>query len=249
MAADDKKNGAQRLHPNRSQTVAICLCAQDVIKTSTAIALAGMVAHLSYQGITRYALIEVRTSLGPHAMRNMAVKQALHYKTDWLLMLDSDMKFPHDTLARLLDRDVDIVGASYPKRVAPHDMLYRLLPGTKEVRVAGGLLEVEGIPGGCLLIRTSVFRQMAAPYFACPIYVEDEPVPAYLQPLMKDAERGHPIGEDYYFCAKARAAGLKVWLDVDLTYEMGHIGEQTWYVTSEAEDEQSGKASVGRPVG
>ena len=34
------------------------------------------------------------------------------------------------------------------------------------------------------------------------------------------------IGDDYAFCLKARRFGYKVWCDFDLTYMIGHIGEQ-----------------------
>lgn len=35
------------------------------------------------------------------------------------------------------------------------------------------------------------------------------------------------MSEDYNFCRKARKAGITVWCDLDLTFQLGHIGEQT----------------------
>jgi hypothetical protein len=32
--------------------------------------------------------------------------------------------------------------------------------------------------------------------------------------------------EDYQFCGKALKAGYRIWCDMDLTYEIGHLGSQ-----------------------
>jgi hypothetical protein len=40
---------------------------------------------------------------------------------------------------------------------------------------------------------------------------------------------GKHMGEDYNFCLKAQRYGFQVWCDLDLSFELGHIGEQTIY--------------------
>lgn len=37
---------------------------------------------------------------------------------------------------------------------------------------------------------------------------------------------GRTMSEDYNFCRKVQAAGYKIWCDLDLTYQMAHVGEQ-----------------------
>lgn len=37
---------------------------------------------------------------------------------------------------------------------------------------------------------------------------------------------GRTMSEDYNFSRKAKMHGLRIWCDLDLTYEMGHVGEQ-----------------------
>jgi hypothetical protein len=39
------------------------------------------------------------------------------------------------------------------------------------------------------------------------------------------------MGEDYNFCAKAQKYGFEVWCDIDLSFELGHIGEQTVFLS------------------
>jgi hypothetical protein len=36
----------------------------------------------------------------------------------------------------------------------------------------------------------------------------------------------HTMSEDYNFCRKAQRAGFEIFCDLDLTFQMGHIGEQ-----------------------
>lgn len=38
---------------------------------------------------------------------------------------------------------------------------------------------------------------------------------------------GKYMGEDYNFCMKAQRFGFQVWCDLDVSFDLGHIGEQT----------------------
>lgn len=38
---------------------------------------------------------------------------------------------------------------------------------------------------------------------------------------------GKYMGEDYNFCLKAQRYGFKVWCDLDVSFDLGHIGETT----------------------
>lgn len=86
---------------------------------------------------------------------------------DYMFFIDSDMKLPPDALLRLLKHNVDIVGATYNKRVPPFETLGRLKgPKPSEEDLAkGGLREAEQLPGGCLLIKMSVFDKITWPWF------------------------------------------------------------------------------------
>jgi hypothetical protein len=237
-------------HPHH---VAIGMLCGDQIQTDTAMCLAAMTLNLRSGGI-----FHVRNSLVPSG-RNMMVDAAQRMGAGWLLMLDSDMVFPIGTLSHLLARGKDIVGATYPKRIPPHDLNYKLLPGSPErVELASGVLEVAGLPAGVLLINMAVFDKLEKPYFQTPAIkfdahrhiveaVTGAPLPRALEHYVNPAFTPGIVGEDYFFCAMARAAGFKVWLDVDLSSQIGHIGQQTWFPQTHAESEAHGQVSVGVP--
>lgn len=135
---------------------------------------------------------------------------ALERAVDHLLFLDSDMVFPRETLRRLLAHDLDIVGATYTKRVPPYPTLGALLPDAPRERIDQGLVEMLHLPTGCLLIRASVFQDLSKPWFR----------------FETDEEAGVIRGEDYVFCERARAAGHRVWCDLVLSHDIGHLGQR-----------------------
>ena len=221
--------------------VVIAMVAQDQMQTDTAMCLAAMCLQLKAGG-----LLSVKSSIIPTG-RNMAVDGARKLGAEWILFLDSDVTFPSATLTHLLSRGKDIVGATYPKRVPPHNLLYRLLPQDDRIEVADGVVEVMGLPGGCLLVNMKVFDKLTKPYFQTPGFSIGQEIPKALQEYVTPADVPEIMGEDYFFCAMARAAGFKIWLDVNLTEQIGHIGQQIWFPQTYAEQEPHGKPSAGVP--
>lgn len=49
---------------------------------------------------------------------------------------------------------------------------------------------------------------------------------------------GNYMGEDYNFCLKAQRYGFQVWCDLDLSLELGHIGETTVYLGNLSQNEE-----------
>jgi GT2 family glycosyltransferase len=89
-----------------------------------------------------------------------------------------------------------------------------------------GLQEVGSIGTGIMLIKRRVFEGMSEPWFDMPW----------------QTTRGY-MGEDVFFCRKARELGFKVYIDHDVSHEIGHIGTfefghpHTWIVKEEMEKE------------
>jgi hypothetical protein len=149
--------------------------------------------------------------------RNIIVKQFMdHFSGDWLVFIDDDQVFASDLLMRLLvhlrDERVDIVvplilrkGPSNLPALACEsaDGLEQLVLTTQR-----GLLPVDAAGTGVMLIRRRVFERVKGP-----VWFETHGSPM-------DAPYGQ-IGEDYYFCLKARRAGCGVFCDFD-TF-VGHI--------------------------
>lgn len=199
--------------------VAVCVPSNDMVHADFAMCLAA----LAFSTRNPIALLNTKGSLIV-TNRNTLVEQAAQLECEWLLFLDSDMLFPRDTIARLIAHDKDIVGATYCKRVPPYEMLGRTLTGD-QLEVASGLVEVAGLPTGCLLVRRTVFEKLCRPYFRTPAHEEGE----------IDGLPAHIEGEDYYFCRVAREAGFSVWLDVDLTMQLGHIGQHVFAIPTHEE--------------
>jgi hypothetical protein len=68
--------------------------------------------------------------------------------------------------------------------------------------------DVDVLPHGCVLVHRSVYEKV--------------PQPHYIQDFVPDMNL--EIGEDIYFCRKARENGFQVWCDHELSKEISHIG-------------------------
>jgi hypothetical protein len=141
-----------------------------------------------------------------------------------ILFIDSDMRFPQDMIGRLLKHDLDIVATNCARRRMPTGPTAQLYKenGDRELvwtmPESTGLQEVGSVGMGVMLIKKNVFAALSEPWFETPWRVD---------------KRGY-IGEDVFFCQKAAAAGFKIWIDHDVSKEIGHIGtfefkhDHTW---------------------
>jgi glycosyltransferase involved in cell wall biosynthesis len=191
--------------------IAICIPSGDDWKADFGYDLAAMVLHTTANapfslsiGIFNHRLSVLPTS------RNRLVQDALKTGADWILFLDSDMRFPPDTLLRLLSYDRDIVAANCVLRAFPT----RATAWGDGAHVftaadADGLEEVESIGTAVMLIRSSVFARLPPPAFK----FEDKPDDPFSF-----------LGEDQYFCRKARECGFRIWIDHGLSQSVAHVG-------------------------
>jgi len=144
--------------------------------------------------------------------RHELAKKAILEEADYLLMLDSDMRFPHDIIEQMVARDKEIVAACSSTRKFPAKTnAFRSIRPSLHLWIdedSTGLHEVAAVGTAIMLIKTEVFFRMDLPFFEI---VWDD----YFQ---------HFMGEDVYFCAKARQAGYQVWVDQDLSHSIRHTG-------------------------
>lgn len=131
---------------------------------------------------------------------------------DWLLFLDSDMRFPKETLLRLLSRNAPFVTCNYTTRRAPAEPVAFKRIGTQEKLYTDpdseGMEECAANGLGVALIHRVVFEKTAKPWFNIP----------YIPGV-----DGH-WGEDVWFCNQVRKAGFDIFVDHDLSKEVKHIG-------------------------
>jgi len=128
-----------------------------------------------------------------------------------LLFLDSDMTFPGDLAQRLLLRDKAVIGVNATTRGYPVNHIAHNLKGERlDSRRKNGVQKVQHVGMAVMLINTDVIKKMTLPLYMME-WIPD--IPAY-------------CGEDVYFCAKVQQAGEDVWVDHDLSHEVGHLGNQ-----------------------
>lgn len=190
--------------------VSICIPSFDDWKADFGFDLAGMVLHTATVtqgleiGLKNHRLSNLPTS------RNRMVYEACMDGCHYILFLDSDMRFPVDTLVRLLKHNVDIAAANcvqraFPTRATAWKESAHLFTETGST----GLEEVEAIGTAVMLINTRVFENFPPPWFLF------EPFPD--KPL-------DSLGEDQFFCREARKHGFKVLIDHDLSKQVYHVG-------------------------
>lgn len=124
------------------------------------------------------------------------VRQALEMNASHILFIDSDMRFPPDSIDRLLKANKDIIGANCKQRTQAE---WTARKDGKFVQPGKGLEEVDTLGFGVILISINVFN-MPEPWFAMPYHTQEKKL----------------IGEDVYFCTVAKEQGYKTWVDHDL---------------------------------
>jgi hypothetical protein len=156
----------QPLPPGHRQIkVALALPSGRTWEARTATAVAGLSAFSALQGI-QLGIVNLEGSMITK-QRNDLVEHARKMGADYILFLDTDLVFEPNILIRLLRHDKDVVGATYNKRVPPYETLGKLKGDrpSDEVLRAGGLREAELLPGGCMLVRMSVYDRLAWPFY------------------------------------------------------------------------------------
>lgn len=138
-------------------------------------------------------------------LRTLFVRKAIESKASHILFIDSDMRFPPNTLSRLLSRNLPIVGANCKQR-QKDEFTARLKDSFVSSKDKTGLQMVDTIGFGVTLIDVNVFKKIPEPWFNMPF----------------DGDKY--VGEDVYFCGKAKWAGFDVIIDHDLSQEIKHAG-------------------------
>lgn len=197
----------------RRKPVALAVPSHDHLHANFAMALASLMFYCGLKDIP-VGLVNAKGSL-VQKNRNNAVAWAQANDCEAILFVDSDLTFPPQVLERLLAHERDIVGATYARRTPPHSNLAK--PKGGRAGVVNGLVEVDALPTGCLLIRMGVFEKLVRPYFRCGAVAEGETWEGLSGPM--------DTGEDYNFCIAARRAGFSIWMDTELSFELVHWGE------------------------
>ena len=223
--------------------IAIVVCSHDYAPVQWACDFATMAIY-SRAALDQDISLGISVVCGTyiHSARRRMLKMCIAAECTHVLWVDSDMRFPTDSLIRLLNHDKPMVGINYAKRVFPTSFTaFKTLDGAGNVHLetlpdSTGLEEVDAIGFGLLLMRMDVFK--------------------VLPPLEEDPWFGfdwrpdqNEVGEDVHFCKLVRKHGVQILVDHDLSKECGHIGTLTYRTAmvpisnKVVEDEQAAKAN------
>lgn len=151
--------------------------------------------------------------------RNDIAKKTLNNGFDYVLMVDSDIILPEETLSLMTEKPVDILLGCYlhghkndtheielfkPKQ-ANFDERYTYADFTSAPRIM-----VKGGGFGCAFVNSDVFKKLEFPWFKYDIY-----------------NNGHVLSEDLYFCHVARANGYQIYADTRV--RCGHLQKYFLY--------------------
>ncbi len=214
--------------------VVVCVPCRDQVMAGFCFDLAKLMA---YEGKRNKVEIEVMQMTGTliFTQRERLSEEGLNWKADYLLWIDSDMRFPKDTLQVLLERNKDIVGVNATSRVEPikPTAMNLIIKNEKEhswIHLDSlkrkSIEKVTAVGFGVTLVKTSILAKIPRPWFN-----------------VMWSDHGAIIGEDIHFCIKAQDAGFEVYVDHDLSKAIGHIGTRTfgW------KDIENGTLDIRRP--
>lgn len=197
-----------------SYRLAILLPCRDIVHTSFAYDLARLTAYWSSRHVPEGGTLHLFQSQGTLIadQRQNLIIEALNVEADYVLWLDTDMRFPKNLVDRLHARAQDVVACNYSTRrmpcapVAYGDEFCKTHVYTREDST--GIEDVYAVGMGAMLERTDVYKKLSLPFFSV----------GYSR-----VSQGF-YGEDVYHCHRLREAGVKVCVDHDVSKDIRHIG-------------------------
>lgn len=152
--------------------------------------------------------------------RNTIAQEAVEYNFDYVLMVDSDIILPSDTLVYMTEPPVDVCLGVYPRKNTKTGMTEIFKLGHKDFVDANNLniseitepgrLDIKGGGLGCALIKVNLFKKLPKPWFYYKIY-----------------PNGAVLSEDNFFCDKASKYGYTI--QADTRVRCGHYVREFIY--------------------
>lgn len=149
-------------------------------------------------------------------MRNIACRQTIEMNMDYVFFMDADMIYPDDSIIKLLQFNVSVIGGMYNTRKLPTLPVHfrkikqdRTLnnPENRDYKFNSNLQEQEAGGLGGVLVKREVLISMEDPYFKVEFWEID-------------GVKGF-FGEDIYFFFQLKKLKIKSYVDTDLNY--GHV--------------------------
>jgi hypothetical protein len=201
--------------PALSQQVVICVPTNGMVHSQFTYCLIKAIQFTEKQGIPVLLDMDAGTVLSNQRQVLLTTAVDVH-NADHIMWLDSDMTFPEDVIVKLLEHKKQVVCATYSKRVAPFHptAFYSIDPVMPVDTEAHGLVNVRYTGFGCVLMKSDVIADMPSPHF----------------PLKWNAPSATWHGEDMGFCDLLDHNDIKIFCDLDLSREIGHLGQREFLV-------------------
>jgi hypothetical protein len=189
-------------------SLAICIPSRDTVSAGFAKSLANLTARLTSLNV-KFEVIMVLGTVIPQ-LRTELADIALKKDHEWILWLDSDMHFPNTTFSQLISHDKKIVAATYSTRYKPQRSVAFTNHENYNERLTEphGLHTVDAVGMGCMLTHRSIFETLPKPWFS---HEWDKLTQSFM-------------GEDIFFSKKLKNYNYEIYVDIDLSREIGHYG-------------------------
>lgn len=187
---------------------------RDTVPAAFAVDLAQLYSYTREHGPWPVVTVGFLTATYIHMGREYFLESCLRQGATHVLWLDTDMTVPPETALRLVQHDHagELVAGNYVTRDGSGRFTARrdghpvpTTPGST------GLEEVDGVGFGVVLMRTDLLAGIPRPWFRHGLNATDG-----------------DIGEDLMMCRALRAAGHRIYIDHELSKEIGHIGQHTY---------------------
>ena len=209
--------------------VFIAMPCYDMMKVETCVSILNTYAVLAKSGV-ECIFKSVKSSLVTHA-RNLLTAGFMASDYDYMLCVDADVEFSHETALRMLVPEKDIVVTPYRLKENPLKTKYpveHIDPDNIKI-LPFDLVELKSAPAGLMLINRSVFRTLMDKYPDKKIEFNKEhqdkmdkevgykgAIDRYMYNFWDTSFKDHEWkGEDLAFCDLARKCNIKIYGNLD----------------------------------
>ena len=200
--------------------IAICIPVRDLVTSAFTHSLAMLTNKCGRDN--KHITVHMNIGSEVAMQRQELVNTALGTDCTHILWLDSDMIFPTSIISALMTHDKDIMACNYSTRVAPHrPVAFKTFSDLdKRVFSQTGIESVDAVGMGAMLVKREVYENIPKPHFG----------------VEWNNDYTSLVGEDVYFCKKAAEYEYEVWIDNDVSMQIGHVGTKAFTIKGNCND-------------
>lgn len=212
--------------PKKSVLI-VTISKNGCVTTDYLTSLIGSLNVLREKGIASSLYFDIGKS-GIDVPRSLAATILLETVHTHLMFIDDDMAWQPETIARMIELDLDIVGVPYRRKDTEISYAMRTEDGYQQDLQHPSVLDVHDIGTGLLLIKKEVFERLKDKTDSIFEYANKRTVWMFFRHQIVQDKIANPGGEmsymseDLFFCRLARENGFQIHAYVDA--ETAHTG-------------------------